>query len=173
MKLLVISVCTLFFLVSAAPLKAHEIQYSNDVSVFLHLTPTHDPEAGQSIDMHIVFAHKGKDFDVGMCDCVINIMESGKDIFTKQLTPTEFNNTSVVKMAFPENEVYKINISGSPRIENEYEDFSVTFDVKVGAKPGTNFNHAQHHALYLILFGCGIAIALFGIIRGDRTKKTN
>jgi hypothetical protein len=126
-SLIAIFVLTFLTLNSAllTPAYAHVLRTDNPIGAVLHIDPEDNPVVGQPANIFFEFKDKENEFKIENCDCTFFVLENGKEIFSQGL------NTTVITYTFPAKNTYKLKVTGKPKQLDEFEDFSLEYDVVV------------------------------------------
>jgi hypothetical protein len=153
---------------------AHFIQNSGNISVLLHIEPADNPGVNEISKLNFKLTDKDKKLDLRQCDCMIEIIQNSNIIFSENFNNKDIafnNNTLSVQYIFPQKGIYTINIEGKPLIENKFNFFNASFDVRVQREKNNSISlfqrikssHFFHegHWLHILLLGLGIVISLY------------
>lgn len=162
---------------------AHVLKTDGNIGAVLHIDPDDDPIAGQQSGFFFEFKDKTNKFKPENCNCTFSILRADKEIFTQPL----FQNSSSPSLTsasifftFPEKDVYQIKVKGLPNTPDAFQQFELTYDIRVARvatptnNPGQNqdgnsqnwfLTHIPH-----ILAGVLVGAFLLGAIF-KQTKK--
>src|SRR5438270_44822 len=86
--LLTFSFCLLIFPPSVS---AHILQTDGDIGAVLHMDPEDDPIAGVQSAFFFEFKDRQNKFQPKKCNCIFEIEENGKNIYTQPLFQNDAN----------------------------------------------------------------------------------
>lgn len=132
LKLLIL-ILTLFLLVSNK-VYAHVLESDGSIGAVMHVTPDDDPIAREESGFYFEFKDKTSKFKPENCICTFSIEKNGEQIFTQNLfannSDPSLSNASI-NFTFPEKNIYKIVITGQPKISGDFEAFALEYDLRV------------------------------------------
>ena len=124
-KFIITILLVLCAFITPRTISAHILKTDGQIGGILHIDPDDDPIAGQASNLFWDFTNKGQKFNVNNCTCYVSILESGKEIAREQLINETFTYT------FPKKDVYQVNVSGNPRVNNSFQPFILSYDIRV------------------------------------------
>lgn len=125
----------------------HRITYAHfpatdkEIYAILHVDPNDSPIPGEQANLYflITFGSSKKTFYLNQCNCVVTVIEEGKQIFQQQLLDKNTPKNSIwganVPFVFPERDVYHITLSGKPLSGYTFHPFSVSWNFRVDEYP--------------------------------------
>ncbi len=128
------AVLILVIIFQLQPISAHELETSQTVGAVLHMNPQDDPIVGEQTGFFFEFKDKENKFEPEKCNCRFSIEESGIEIYSQNLFQNNSNPTlenASAYFAFPKKAIYKIKIVGEPIEDNEFNPFSIEYEVNV------------------------------------------
>lgn len=176
----------LLFSVSS-PVFAHDLQFDNNIGALLHIEPADTAVAERPATLIFHFLDKLKQFTPAQCNCSVVVSDStGKKILSAALDADDAyygDDTRFTIVTFPQSGVYKVQLSGVPRVASGFVPFSTSYEVRV-EKEGTVLAsdahmHSAHsgpgflllHTLHFGLFGLAFLAAGVVIFRDKRREK--
>jgi hypothetical protein len=167
--------------------KGHELETGGSVGAIMHVDPDDEPIANEPATFYFDFEYKQRQFNLQGCNCAVTITQNGRQVFGQSLTENTFSYT------FPEQGAYVLEVAGKPKPPEEFQDFTLRYDVTVRAKQAGGTGNsppvaavtdsrasasllaAGNHTLHYFLFGAGFL--LIGILylkdkyKAKRLKK--
>jgi hypothetical protein len=121
------------------PAFAHNVQTSGNVASLFHLEPSHNPKAGEPAKVWFALTKQGgEEISLDQCNCKITVYENQKVLSQPPLNPLKAEKYQALPSAvvlFPRAGLYKVEIQGEPKQENEFDRFKFAYDVTV--QPGS------------------------------------
>lgn len=126
----------LFIFLIAYPftVDAHVLKSSGTIGAVMHITPEDDPIAGEQSDFFFEFKDKEGRFQPEDCECVARVFKAGKEIFNQPLFSSNADPSlanASFSFSFPERGIYKVNIAGKPKNDNEFNSFSLEYELRI------------------------------------------
>ncbi len=145
---------------------AHILKTDGVIGAVLHVNPEDDPIAGEESSFFFEFKDKTNKFDPADCECIVTILQSGKQIYSQNLF--ENNDAPSLENAsfsftFPQKNVYKISISGKPIKANSFQVFNLEYDIRVSREIEAKVSSGSNSNILTITIISGIAL-FFGIL---------
>jgi hypothetical protein len=177
MKKLTFIISLAFFLGFPKLVDAHILKIDGNIGVILHINPEDDPIAGEPSHFHLDFTDKTSQFRPEECICTVDIYQEDKKLYT--LFPSDKgsvknkNGFSFI-YTFPKKDIYRVILTGRPKRPNEFQSFSLTYDVRVGRDAGqitsANINDNSTYIVITVLGTAAIFLLILYIMRNKRTK---
>lgn len=127
-------VCIFFIFLSPTEIFAHTLESSGSIGAVMHVTPDDDPIAGEVSGFYFEFKDKNNTFKPEDCICTVSIKKGESEIFSKDLfgenSDPSLSNASF-NFTFPERNIYKIIIKGAPKTSGEFQNFELSYDMRV------------------------------------------
>ncbi len=140
------AVFLLLFSVFTLPVSAHVLKTDGDIGAVLHVNPDDDPVVGEETNFFFEFKDRKNKFAPVNCNCIVSIADSGgKDVFTGNLFENDSNpslESASFGFVFPKKDIYKITVSGAPKVEGQFQSFKLSYDLRV-AKVSSQKNNAE------------------------------
>jgi hypothetical protein len=191
-------VCFLFLVTCifpmAQPTWAHVESHDRKIGAILHIDPDDDPIVGQPATFYFEFKDQNNKFQPAKCNCVFLVSENGNVLYTNSLTAGNSNPTLdnlSQSFTFPQKDVYQVQVKGTPLTPNDFQSFTLNYDVRVAKDSGSAQvpavvmpgmtdeqsasipNWFQTHAVFLVGISI-IVLFLFGtFIRRQLAIKRN
>ncbi len=153
---------------------AHETKSDNGIGAILHVDPGDAPVAGQPSTLFFEFTDMEERLDLVNCDCEIVIKRGEQEILKESFTGAEGTSATsgMVDFVFPESDVYKAIVTGTPKEEGQFKPFNLAFLIRVEKTGPATITEAhnqphntwQDHALHylptgLVILGLILALA--------------
>ena len=171
MKRVLIGLLAVISLCIASPVSAHFLKTDGQIGAVLHINPDDDPIAGQATTALLAVTDTSNRFVYGQCACSFQIIQNGKPITTEKITangpqlslPLEFTNAGVYQLVF----------TGKPLKSNDFQSFSLSWDIRVEpastTNPGENLlNSAYFH---IVLIGGATGFLVYRLFEDMNTRK--
>lgn len=122
------------------PVLAHNVEISNDVAATFHITPNHNPQAGQKTQAWFALTRRGgQTIPLSDCNCMVNIYAvpraaDAKPILQPSLVAIDVEQYQEIpgtEMVFPQPGAYEVEIVGTPKDSNSFTPFKLTYSVNV------------------------------------------
>lgn len=132
----------LFFGLTITPVYAHTVKVAEDVGGTLHIEPNDNPKAGESSETWIALTRKGgKIVPLKDCNCKIEVylkprVNGSAPLLKPALKPistSQYQGIPGADIVFPKPGNYEIKISGVPKENANFKQFTLTFPVTVAA----------------------------------------
>lgn len=163
---------------AAAPAAAHVLKSNGSVGAILHVSPDDDPIAGVSTDFFFELKDTEGKFTPESCFCLASIYRNGKEVYAQPLFQ---NNTSPsledasFSYVFPQKDIYKVQISGSPNDGKSFKPFTLSWDIRVGreAENQSSGKSGWFAEILPYIIGVVLFVVLFVVLQkkgGDKKK---
>jgi len=165
-------ITTIFFLaiallIVAKPVQAHFLARDGNVGAVLHVDPNDDPVAGSQSSFFFEFKDKENKFKPQNCDCIFEIEENEKNIYSQLL----FQNSSNINISnanvfytFPQKDIYQVKVIGKPTTQNTFQPFTLTWNFRIDQQSSSQTvstqNRSNFFSTHLVHF---LAIGIFCI----------
>jgi hypothetical protein len=123
-----------FTVIFSTPVLAHVLKNDGAIGAILHVTPDDDPIAGEKTDFFFDIKDKQGKFTRQSCDCNVSIFKGEEQLFSQALfasNPDPNSKIAVISFTFPEKNIYKIRVSGSPNTPDAFQPFNLEYDLRV------------------------------------------
>lgn len=172
-KIIIASLFLFSFLFYIRPVEAHVLVTDKNIGAIFHTDPDDDPIAGQETGFYFEFKDKTNKFDPGTCDCNFSILENGKTIYSQPL----FQNTkepsltnASVFYTFPQTGSYTVTVTGKPSTSRAFQDFSLSYQVKVNRTTGDTSEN-KNNVMPWLLGGILVLVVLSAVTFLLRKKR--
>lgn len=183
-----ITLLTITFLFFSSPMyaSAHVLKTDGTIGAVMHVTPEDDPIAGDRSDFFFEFKDTQNRFQPAMCECVVHVIENGKQIYSRALfaenTNPSLQNTSF-SYTFPKRGVYSLQVVGKPLTPGVFPKFQLTYDIRVDrisenktesstASESAATNFFTVHAIHLLPAGAAIVFMIL-LIRQKKKERSH
>lgn len=184
--LLILFVSLTVFLLGPQATLAHVLKSSGSIGGVMHVTPDDDPIAKTPTDFFIEFKDKQSKFEAQNCDCKVQILQSGKQVYSGPLFQygTEPSLTSAsFTFTFPEKDIYTIKISGSPLSNNSFQPFTLEYDLRVSresdqptnltvTKSNNLVDWIKNHVPHLVAISFVTGFFIFALLQKPKNNST-
>jgi hypothetical protein len=167
----------LLFLAAAlfpASASAHVLKTDGSIGAVLHIDPEDNPSVGEPASFFFEFKDRQGKFLLDKCDCTVAILRDGTTVFS-----TKLGSSPIVSYTFPEQGEYVIEAAGMPRIEGDFQPFTLRYGLQVdkesvaaGAISPATSNHTLHYILFGGAFGVFFLLLFRDKVRTGRNKKS-
>lgn len=133
-KIIKIALLSLTFLfLIPQKVSAHNLQSDGSIGAVLHVDPEDDPIVGSQSSLFFEFKDKNNQFKPQTCDCSFLITKEEKEVFRQDLFANSDGSleSASVSFTFPEKGVYKIIVTGSPKVAGAFQPFTLKYDLRV------------------------------------------
>lgn len=178
-KILALFLCFFSLLFCVTKVSAHVLKIDGNIGATLHIDPDDDPIAGEQSGFFFEFKDKQNAFTPVGCDCTFSISESGKEIYSQPLfqnnSQPSLDNASVF-FTFPQRDVYQVKVTGKPLVQNAFQPFVLTYDVRVAREatptpPPTTSQNTSSIPYGMIFGGVVTVIAVSAIFIARKKGK--
>jgi hypothetical protein len=161
-------VISILFITSNA--EAHALKTTGSISVLLHINPDDEPVAEKKSEILFLINDKEKKFQAENCNCNASVIENNKVLFFSPLFKSKTSYIGIFAPAIPfvflHKGIYTITLSGEPKNPNDFQTFSVSYDIRVekdaNSAPESNFKKIFSYIItIMILLGLIYGIKLF------------
>ena len=124
--------------VVVTPVWAHTTETDGNISATLHINPGDDPVYDEPAELIFEFNDKDGRFNIAGCECTVIITEAGKELYNEALVPYNQNLSSLhgrLAFIFPAPDVYQVVVTGKPQAGQQFQAFSLTYNVRVAREP--------------------------------------
>ncbi len=153
------------FIVLPKGVDAHILRTDGSIGAVLHIDPEDDPIAKEQSYFFFEFKDKKNKLAPDNCDCTASILEDGKEIYSQPLYQNNQNpslSNASFSYTFPERNVYIVKVVGKPTVSNEFQPFTLTYDIRVSRESNASSN--QNTANNAITWISSHVMHLFGMI---------
>lgn len=105
---------------------AHHEAVDGDMRVVMHVDPLDRPAAAAPATFSFEFKDNLHQFQPQYCNCVLALYQGNKLVYSTRLFEQE-----AVSYTFTEAGNYSALLTGNPKIDGEFQPFSVTYDLPV------------------------------------------
>ena len=166
-KLLIILITIFFFLFHTTRIQAHILKTDGTIGALIHIDPDDDPYVGKQSDIFFELKDTTNTFTPQSCDCTVQILQDGIVLSTFSLfTNNEATDLShrTVTYTFPQKGIYTIKLTGTPKTENSFKAFTITYDIRVSRENTSSPSPDQVSInTYTLLLGSLILVAIVGL----------
>ncbi len=123
-----------FWLKFATETSAHVLKSEGTVGAVMHISPQDDPAAREVTTLYLSFKDTADKMRLRDCDCILELKKSGEHIASVALQDDEVAQTvqrSTAQIVFPEVGVYELVVSGSPKVSDLFEPFTLVYPLRV------------------------------------------
>lgn len=166
------------FLLSTAPGLAHFVKSDSGIGAVLHIDPGDDPIAGSQSTIFLEFKDVNNKLKLSECICRIIISETGKEVLNQSFEGAGGTESlsAVIPVVFPDLNVYKMTVEGTPKFNNGFAPFKLEYDIRVAqgssVKPVKTEESSWLSGHIIHLVGGGILLAfLMGALISQNKKK--
>jgi hypothetical protein len=148
------------------PAFAHQLATDNQMGVVMHIDPQDDPIAGKPATIFLEFKDKSTAFTLSDCDCKLAVSANNTQLYAENLLQSGTGSNASeasVSYTFPQRDAYAITVSGTPLRGVQFQQFSVTFNVRVDRGAGAA---AKSRGALLPVAVFGIICAAFVVLLG-------
>lgn len=170
-------------LFSPGQIFAHTLTTDGTIGAVQHIDPEDDPVAGEPAFFFFEIKDRDNKFAPRECTCIVTIEKAGVIISTQNLfadtTSPSLENASF-SFTFPERDVYKVILKGTPAASGKFQEFTISTDIRVERtteRPvGTDTNTPQQqnwfirHNIHFVGSGLILIIFVFFLIRSNKSK---
>lgn len=132
--------CLLFLNLTTTPALAHKVEIAEDIGGTLHIEPNDTPRAGESSLAWFALTRKGgKVLPLEECNCKLSVYSqttSSSPILSpalKAVSAEKYQGIPGTEIQFPQPGSYQLQLSGTPKIEGNFKQFELKFEVTVAA----------------------------------------
>jgi hypothetical protein len=124
---------------SSSPIRiAHEVKTSQDVGGTIHIEPNDRPVVGKKSRIWIALTKRGGEIiPYGKCNCQMEVRSLTdrriKFVVSNPLAIVErYLGVPSLEVTFPQVGRYELKLMGTPREEQDFQPFEMTFTTNVG-----------------------------------------
>lgn len=126
----------------AAPVAAHTVKVSGDVAATFHITPSHNPKAGQLSQAWFALTRRGGvTIPLSQCNCQLAIYpephkEGSAPIMKpslKAISAEQYQGMPGADIVFPQAGNYELELSGTAKNGANFRPFTLSYTVNVGS----------------------------------------
>lgn len=171
-KIVYTTFVALFLFILPSFASAHLLTTDRNIGGVFHIEPDDDPIVGKMAFFAIEIKDKTNKFTASTCQCTVKIIEGGNTVYSKDIVSPPSESTLTFSYIFPKKDIYSVVISGKPKADKAFQEFSLTDDLRVSRQeqpiaPSDSIGGANKTSdfisSHLIHFGIGAAIILIGI----------
>lgn len=121
----------------ASPVLAHNVKTEGNVASTFHIEPSHNPKAGEPSKAWFALTKPGGEvISLDRCNCQLRLTSNSQVILQptlKAISAEQYKGIPGADITFPKAGIYALEISGKPKIDDEFNAFKFTYDVTVQA----------------------------------------
>lgn len=160
---------------------AHVLKTDGNIGAVIHIDPEDDPIAGSPTNFYFEFKDREGRFKINDCDCKLSVLENGNELLSQPLVESDENNDSnsaIVSFTFPEKSVYVVRMSGSAKDGTSFQNFSLSYDIRVEREiaknnsVGEDDNYVLSHWIHFVIAAIAAGIVSLFIIRLTGGKRS-
>lgn len=177
MKRLILSLILVLLIVPQV-VSAHVLKTDGVIGAVMHIDPDDDPIAGSIATFYFEIKDTTGKFSPQNCNCRVDIYEGGRIIYSNSLfsaNSANSINSPVFQYVFPQRDVYRVDLVGSPQTTGQFQTFNLKYDVRVDRVVNSTNNSQPSwlsvHLFHLIAFGVAFSLLVFAIIQQSRKKN--
>lgn len=157
-KRVLLSVLVLVTMGAAVPVttSAHTLESDGGIGGVLHIQPDDNPIAGVQTSMNIAIKDGAGKFKAQDCNCNYEFK------LGDTVAATKVANGTATSYLFPEPGVYNITLRGQPKAGASFQQFSLSFVVRVEQSAVGSTAYGSQNIYRLVLF----AVLVTGIVGG-------
>jgi hypothetical protein len=130
--------CALF----ATPVAAHTVEVSGDVAATFHITPNHNPKAGQPTQAWFALTRKGGALiPLSQCNCQLLVYskprtQNAQPIAKpplKAISAEQYRGIPGADIVFPKAGAYELELKGTAKNGVQFRPFTLKYSVNVGS----------------------------------------
>lgn len=124
----------------ATPVTAHTVEVGGDVAATFHITPNHNPKAGQSSQAWFALTRKGGQLiPLSQCNCQLFVYSKPRDRNAQPLITPSLKAISVeryrgipgAEIVFPKAGAYELELRGTAKNGANFRPFTLNYTVNV------------------------------------------
>ncbi len=167
-RILTIGVIAISFLLANQGL-AHEMKTGGTASALIHINPNDRAITGKESEILFLISDKDKKFKLENCDCQAEIIFGTTTLLTQPLIASKTSYHGIfgpaIPFIFPHSGVYTIKLSASPKNEQDFEEFYISYNISVrDTLPQTSTAFKIVYSLIVILVLSASIIAFITLI---------
>lgn len=169
---------------------AHNVKTSGNIAANFHIEPNHNPKAGQPSQAWFALTKAGGEpVPLAECNCQLTVYDSQKQAVLKpdlkSISAEQYQGIPGAEIVFPKAGIYTLEISGTPKEQNEFQPFKLAYTVTVqggqapaAQVPAQEVSAAPRQAIPVAaIAGAGGAIVAAGcafwFVKRSRKKPAN
>jgi hypothetical protein len=124
----------------ALPVIAHNVEISDEVAATFHITPDHNPQAGERSQAWFALTRRGgQSIPLSECNCALKVYavprtETSQPILKpelKAINVEQYQEIPGADITFPQPGAYELEISGTAKDKSSFDPFELTYTVNV------------------------------------------
>jgi len=124
----------------AIPAIAHNVEISNEVAATFHITPNHNPKAGQQTQAWFALTRRGgQTIPLSECSCSLNVYTiprraDAEPILQPNLSAINIEKYQEIpgaKIVFPQAGAYELEMVGTAKDNSSFSPFELSYTVNV------------------------------------------
>jgi hypothetical protein len=116
---------------------AHNVKTSGNVAATFHIEPNHNPKAGEPSQAWFALTKAGGEIiPLDRCNCQLRVIaknETLKQPQLKAISAEQYKGIPGAEITFPKAGIYTLEISGTPKNAEDFNEFKFAYDVTVQA----------------------------------------
>lgn len=126
--------------VVAIPAIAHNVEISGDVAATFHITPNHNPKAGEKSQAWFALTRRGgQTIPLSQCNCLLNVYAVPRAADAEPIMQPSLSAIDVEKyqeipgaeIIFPQVGTYELEITGTAKNSGSFSPFTLSYQVNV------------------------------------------
>lgn len=119
---------------NTVPVSAHTLKVDKAIGVTVHINPDDEPLAGSLSQVIIGIQDKEGRFVANASECICALTIVQQDGVVAETLPFAISGeTAMVSYVFQKGGIYKLEVSGTPRRLDSFQNFSTAFSYRVRA----------------------------------------
>ena len=124
----------------AIPAIAHNVEISNEIAATFHITPNHNPQAGQKTQAWFALTRRGgQTIPLSECDCSLNVYTVPRAADAQPIMQPNLSAIDVEKyqeipgseIVFPNAGAYELELVGTAKDGSSFSPFELSYTVNV------------------------------------------
>jgi hypothetical protein len=116
---------------------AHNVKTEGNVASTFHIEPSHNPKAGEISQAWFALTKPGGEvIPLDRCNCQLKIIANNQTVLQPALqaiSAEQYKGIPGADVTFPKAGIYTLEISGNPKVADEFNSFKFAYDVTVQA----------------------------------------
>jgi hypothetical protein len=116
---------------------AHNIKTSGNVAATFHIEPNHNPKAGEVSQAWFALTKAGGEIiPLDRCNCQLKVVSKNETLKQPQLkaiSAEQYQGIPGAEITFPKAGIYTLEISGTPKQDDDFNEFKFVYEVTVQA----------------------------------------
>lgn len=116
---------------------AHNIKTSGNVAATFHIEPNHNPKVGEVSQAWFALTKAGGEIiPLDRCNCQLKVISKNtilKQPQLKAISAEQYQGIPGADITFPEAGIYTLEISGTPKQADDFNEFQFAYEVTVQA----------------------------------------